>query len=889
MASTAPSTADQVVTIKVFYDGTTRRAKMTLRDMTPAALEPQIRTFLLLPASLKITMERYSDSAATYVVLDSSNVGVYKQLYRAAKAKSKLKLRVTVDEPKAPPQPASVEDESEQSPPSSTPEVDVSSQEPEPVPSSENKPLAATSSVPELPQIDCATSSMPLWFETDASAKPTETSPPVDVRAVPSQETLIDLQPTPYCPPGGPEYPRTSETTLVPKPAPAQKPVAKRPASYVRGFAICCNNCEKTIPDAHYHCATCDDGDFDLCQSCVDKGVVCRSDLHWLIKRSLFNGQIVNSRTEVISPKPKAKKPDVTKAPMRPVRPLAPSPRASPFTTFNIRPDSSAPPPYREGNTVHPKVSQLSLRPKLAYGLTRTCNCCVEERPESDFLHCADCEDYDLCQRCFQRGSHGHHPKHRFAAAVAGTQLPDHIKVKMGAGRNQAHNAICDGCDKYITGVRHKCLDCPDWDYCDSCVVNASFVHAKHRFVPIYEPLRDTIDCMMAQPVHAGICCDGPLCSTGKTYPSYIRGIRYKCAICHDVDFCANCEANPSNGHNKTHPLIKFKTPVRNVNVTTCGEHLDGQPMPVMGDKNMTTSRATETQSIPQTSSINKVQTVVDVKPVEISRPLRVVNVTPSPKPEEKPASDETQLDAVFVRDTVKDGSTLPPNHVFSQTWTMWNTGTVAWPAGSVIRFVGGDYMGRVDSAHAAPVSELSLASESTRCTAEVAPGAHFSFTVPLRTPARPGRFASYWRLTAPSGYKFGHRIWCDINVRDIKIEAPTQAKEQPQPEVVQAEPKQEPKQEQIKEQVKVEQPKEEMSLKGSTMIFPKLEKESPETSMYEEASEQKTNGSDLEDCDDDESWDASDDGFLTDEEYDILDASDEEFLEQQSKASSRK
>lgn len=57
-------------------------------------------------------VERYSDSAAAFVLLDSTNMAVYKQLYRAAKAKSKLKLRVTVleQEPKTVPKPVSVQD-----------------------------------------------------------------------------------------------------------------------------------------------------------------------------------------------------------------------------------------------------------------------------------------------------------------------------------------------------------------------------------------------------------------------------------------------------------------------------------------------------------------------------------------------------------------------------------------------------------------------------------------------------------------------------------------------------------------------------------------------------------------------------------------------------------
>jgi next-to-BRCA1 protein 1 len=40
--------------------------------------------------------ERYSDSSASYVTLDSDKPQVYKTLFRAAKAKLKLRLRATV-------------------------------------------------------------------------------------------------------------------------------------------------------------------------------------------------------------------------------------------------------------------------------------------------------------------------------------------------------------------------------------------------------------------------------------------------------------------------------------------------------------------------------------------------------------------------------------------------------------------------------------------------------------------------------------------------------------------------------------------------------------------------------------------------------------------------
>jgi next-to-BRCA1 protein 1 len=55
----------------------------------------------------EIIFERYSDSAASFVVLDSDKPQVYKTLFRAAKAKLKLRLRATIpgDAHVAPPAP----------------------------------------------------------------------------------------------------------------------------------------------------------------------------------------------------------------------------------------------------------------------------------------------------------------------------------------------------------------------------------------------------------------------------------------------------------------------------------------------------------------------------------------------------------------------------------------------------------------------------------------------------------------------------------------------------------------------------------------------------------------------------------------------------------------
>jgi next to BRCA1 gene 1 protein len=73
--------------------------------------------------------------------------------------------------------------------------------------------------------------------------------------------------------------------------------------SQTSSYSVYCNNCNGPIPDEHYHCSTCDDGDYDLCQSCIDRGVLCGGEGHWMIKRFVKNGKVITSTTETLAPK----------------------------------------------------------------------------------------------------------------------------------------------------------------------------------------------------------------------------------------------------------------------------------------------------------------------------------------------------------------------------------------------------------------------------------------------------------------------------------------------------------------------------------------------------------------------------------------------------------
>ena len=413
-------------------------------------------------------------------------------------------------------------------------------------------------------------------------------------------------------------------------------------------------------------------------------------------------------------------------------------------------------------------------------------------------------------------------------------------------------------------------MNCPDFDYCSTCIKKAHKTHPGHRLVPLYEPVSQK---PRSYQRHIGIFCDGPLCVEKD---EYIVGDRYKCAVCHDTDFCANCEALPKLTHNRTHPLIKFKTPVRNVSVTTLGEKGNGEQMQTMGDQMrptsdqspQTSSKSTETTpAAPSANAATQVQTVAEVKPSE-SNP-------------EEPKSEATKpiawpgLQAHFIRDTVLDGSCFPPNEQFQQTWTLRNPGPHAWPAGCTVCFIGGDGMLDVDPNHPSHVTQIYKATKSNIVDRIIEVGEEVDFTVTMRTPERQGKAISYWRLKDSTGLPFGHKLWCDVDVKA------------PEPIVKSEETVKTEHVEDIAKHASVKDEGEELPTE-SKMIFPKLDKESPVSSTHEaEAATTPTAApsapmsvkdllEDVESLELDDGETDSDEAFLTDEEYELI-ASDDE------------
>ncbi|KAI5257924.1 hypothetical protein E4T42_00817 [Aureobasidium subglaciale] len=907
-STTGPVNEDTLITIKISFDDCTKRLKLPLKDLGANTLPIKLRHLLCIAPDQAVTFERYSDSAGGYVVLDDSNPAVFKTLIRAAKAKLKLKLRVSAasDDSKVP---------------VSTPESSV-------VPSSSDVASARSSTALDQHAIG------PGIFEFRealSSEKKTETDAPLPRLFGKSSLTTASassIDASDFI---------SNNAVLGPKQVLPLR-VAKSVSQVSRGpWSVFCNGCDRIMHNVHYHCGICDGGDFDLCETCVKEGASCSGDGHWLVKRSIHLGELVNSTTERFAPKPKQSTPS------------APAP-------------APAPSPAPEVANEIPGAFTDDF--KSLSDSVRTCNSCVGTFPDEDFVTCVQCDDYDLCLNCHMLNMHGHHPGHHLKPVVDGAALSLAQEALLPAGRNFRHTAICDGCDKMIHGVRHKCFDCPDFDYCSDCHQNARHTHPRHRFAAIYEHFKGRPSSSVS---HHGIYCDGPLCK-GKPQQSYIHGVRYKCVVCHDTDFCQNCEALPTTFHNKTHPLVKFKTPVNHLTISTESETKHG--VRKLGDRDL--ARNVHCPAIPRQSAnvTAPVKTVADIKPSprvnekkaeekEIEKKKVEAPTPAAPAPMSKAPS--RLLQAEFIADRVPDGTVIAPNARFVQSWTLRNPGPYSWPAGCSVRFVGGDNMLNVDNTHVAAVSDIADATESNVAGREVLPGEQFPFAVTMKAPAREGKCISYWRLKSADGTPFGHKLWCDIEIRlaeeaipmprsPIAVQSFAQAHsyyalykermnalkthldqttlasaavaaaaaaavvsnvaseeaEKPASAVIETQTVEVTK---VPSEVGVpESDHEEGELKGSQMVFPTLDKESPSSSTYEsfsgsgmskkarEETEQATQTSEVADsiASDDEGFEdigddlevlsaneddgeSEDDGFLTDDDYDILDASDQE------------
>ena len=329
--------------------------------------------------------DRFSDSAGTYITLDSNNPAIYKQLYRAAKAKLKLRLRATVD----------------------------------------RKIVKET--VPQTTSMDQKKPTAPQPESRNAFLE-TVLSQPVGNGAAPSFKTFQKTcQYSPKCAIPGSFDLDVNNAVQAPKAVPTDgtKDIYSVPTLPSMSdfpstsYTIDCNNCGASVHNEHYHCGICEGGDFDLCKACFDAGVTCDEDDHWLLKRTIHHGIVIPSTTETLPPKKVSK----------------------PVTEELVTPIS----PEQDGDdlTCNSCICRMCLYKQSTISANNE-----TEMPARDFVTCQECADYDLCLSCFHVGEHGHDPSHSFEAQDPETIKGDLAVKALAPGRGIRHDAICDGCDE---------------------------------------------------------------------------------------------------------------------------------------------------------------------------------------------------------------------------------------------------------------------------------------------------------------------------------------------------------------------------------------------------------------------------------------------------------
>ncbi|CDY08946.1 BnaC08g11760D [Brassica napus] len=117
------------------------------------------------------------------------------------------------------------------------------------------------------------------------------------------------------------------------------------------------------------------------------------------------------------------------------------------------------------------------------------------------------------------------------------------------------------------------------------------------------------------------------------------------------------------------------------------------------------------------------------------------------------------KLDSRFVLDVnVLDGTRFAPSAQFTKIWKMRNNGSLVWPHGTRIVWIGGDRLNNSLSV------DLQIPVEGAPLDSEL------DVKVDCVAPELPGRYISYWRMASSSGAKFGQRVWVLIHV-DASLE----------------------------------------------------------------------------------------------------------------------
>lgn len=108
-----------------------------------------------------------------------------------------------------------------------------------------------------------------------------------------------------------------------------------------------------------------------------------------------------------------------------------------------------------------------------------SCNSCNSEPIWGNRFQCALCENFDLCEACFDKeilNEAGREVPHVIEHEFLCFEMPE-----LANGMSTHNDYRCKFCfQKPIIGPCFECLDCKNYTICQNCYFNSSFVDDKH-------------------------------------------------------------------------------------------------------------------------------------------------------------------------------------------------------------------------------------------------------------------------------------------------------------------------------------------------------------------------------------------------------------------------
>lgn len=111
--------------------------------------------------------------------------------------------------------------------------------------------------------------------------------------------------------------------------------------------------------------------------------------------------------------------------------------------------------------------------------------------------------------------------------------------------------------------------------------------------------------------------------------------------------------------------------------------------------------------------------------------------------------------DAMFVGETVADGTVFAAGKVFTKSWNFSNTGTCTWGENFTFAYKSGDKL-----------SAEPLYVKIIKSADYVKPGSGIAFNIKMTAPSQKGEYKGFWQMKDDKGNWFGSLVYVDIVVK---------------------------------------------------------------------------------------------------------------------------